>query len=72
MIIHFTVYKIGEEIAKMKPSKSPGCDEISIELIKHAPKTIHEQIAEIYNTMPETGETPREITWNFETFSKAK
>ena len=47
MIIHLSAYEIGEEIAKMKPSKSPGCDEISIELIKYSPKTIHEQIAEI-------------------------
>ena len=45
----------------MKLSKSPGCDEIPVELIKYAPKTIHEQIAGIYNTMTETGDTPRKI-----------
>ena len=46
----------------MKPSKSSGCDEIPIELIKYAPETIHEQAGEIYNTMVETSDTPREIT----------
>ena len=47
----------------MKSNKSPGCDEIPVELIKCAPETIYKQIAEIYNTMAETGVTPREITY---------
>ena len=33
-----------------------------VELTRYAPETIHEQIGEIYNTMVETGDTPREIT----------
>ena len=33
-----------------------------VELTRYAPETIHEQIGEIYNTLVETGDTPREIT----------
>ena len=50
-------------IAKMKPNKSPGYDEIPVELIKCAPETIYEQLVGIYNTMTETGDTPREIAY---------
>ena len=62
MAIPFTEDEIRKVIAKMKPNKSPGCDEIPVEIIKYTAKTIHEQIAEIYNTMAETGDTTREIT----------
>ena len=34
-------------IAKIKPKKSPGCDEIPVELIKYTPDRIHEQIGKI-------------------------
>ena len=40
-----------------------GCNEIPSELIKYTSNTIHEQITEIYSTMAETGNTPREITY---------
>ena len=59
----FTVDKIPKIIAKMQPKKSLGCDEIPFELTKYAPETINEQIAEINNTMVETGDTPKEITY---------
>ena len=59
----FTVDKIPKIIAKMQPKKSIGCDEIPSELTKYAPETINEQIAEINNTMVETGDTPKEITY---------
>ena len=63
MAILFTADEIQKVVAKMKPNKSPKCDEISIELIKYAPKPIDKQIVEIYNTMTETGDISREITY---------
>ena len=63
MAIPFTADEIPKIIVKMKPNKSPGCDEIPDELKKYAPETIHEQLAEIYKTMTETGNTSREITY---------
>ena len=48
MKIPFTANEIQKAIAKMKPNKSAGCDEIPIELIKYAPDKIHEQIAKKY------------------------
>ena len=50
MTISLTANEIRKAIAKMKPNKSPGCDEIPVELIKYAPDKIHEQMAKIYNT----------------------
>ena len=55
MTIPFTANEIRKEIAKMKPSKGPSCDEIPVELMKHAPDRIHEEIAKIYNNMAENG-----------------
>lgn len=66
MAISFNVDKNGKVIAIMKPNKSPGCDEILVELTKYASEAMHEQIAEIYNTMAGSSDTPIEITWNFE------
>ena len=37
MTILFTANEIRKAIAKMKPNKSSGCDEIPVELIKYAP-----------------------------------
>ena len=48
-------------IAKIKSNKRPGCGEISVKFIKYAPETIHEQMAKIYNTITETGDTLTEI-----------
>ena len=62
MAIPFTANEIRKAIAKMEPNKSPGCDEIPVELIKHAPDKIHEQIAKIYNNMAETVDIPKEVT----------
>ena len=50
MTISLTVNEIRKAIDKMKPNKTPGCDEIPVELIKYAPDKIHEQMAKIYNT----------------------
>ena len=62
MTILFTANGIRKAIAKMKPNKSPGYDEIPVELIKYPPDRIDKQIAKIYNNMAETGDIPKEVT----------
>ena len=57
MKIPFTANEIRKAIAKMKPNKSAGCDEIPVKLIKYVPDKIHEQIAKTDN-MAETGDVP--------------
>ena len=64
MTIPFTTSEIRKAIAKMKPNESPGCDEIPVKLIKYAPDRIHERIAKIYNNMAETGDIPKEVTYD--------
>ena len=64
MTIPFTGNEIRKVIPKMKPNKSPGCDEIPVELIEYAPDRIHQQIAKIYNNIAETGEIPKEVTYD--------
>ena len=71
MALLFTADEIQKVIAKMKPSKSPGCDEILVELIKYPPENIHQQIAEMYNIMTETGDTPGEIHTEFRNLFKS-
>ena len=63
MTIPFTANEIRKAIVQMKPNKSPGCDEIPVELIKYAPARIHEQIIKIYNNKVETGDIPKEVTY---------
>eukprot|EP00111_Clytia_hemisphaerica_P018801 TCONS_00055582-protein len=63
MLAPFTSVEIIKAVKKMKRNRSPGCDEIPIELIKFAPETIHQQIANIYNNIAETGNIPKEITY---------
>ena len=63
MTIPFTANEIRKAIVKLKPIKSPGCDEIPVKLIKYAPDRINEQIAKIYNNMAETGDIPKEVTY---------
>ena len=58
----FTTDEIKAAVRKLKNNKSPGKDGITSELIKHAPDEILTKIAEIYNTIAETGEHPNEIT----------
>ena len=63
MRILFTANQIRKAISKMKPKKSPGCDEIPFEVIKYAPDSIHEQIGKLYNSMAETGNIQKEVTY---------
>ena len=45
----------------MKMNKSPGCDEIPVELIMYAPDCVYESIAEIFNQIASDGDCPKEI-----------
>ena len=49
----FTAKEIKYTVKNLKNNKSPGKDDINIELIKHAPDTIHQSIVNIYNHMAE-------------------
>ena len=50
MTIHFTATEIKSAVKHLKNNKSPGNDEIPIELIKFAPDAIHDQIS-TYNIL---------------------
>ena len=58
----FTTDEVKSAVKTLKNNKSPGKDGITAELIKHSPDTLHQRIADIYNTIAETGEHPDEIT----------
>ena len=45
----------------MKMNKSPGCDEIPVELIMYAPDCVYESIAEIFNQIASDGGCTKEI-----------
>ena len=61
MTVPFTSDEIEKIVKKMKPNKSPGCDEVSVELIKYAPNEVHAHIAEIFNHLASEGDCPKEI-----------
>ena len=46
----------------MKNGKSPGIDEVNVELIKYATQEIYSKIADIYNSIASTGLHPKELT----------
>ena len=46
----------------LKDNKSPGMDQINVELIKYSPEVVYEKIADIYNNIAATGKHPNEIT----------
>ena len=62
MTIPFTSKEVQNAVKSLKNNKSPGNDEIIVELIKYAPTEIHEMIASIYNDMAGKGECPKEMT----------
>ena len=51
-----------KSIWTLKNNKSPGMDQINVELIKYSPEVVHEKIAAIYNNIATTGKHPNEIT----------
>ena len=57
-----TPNEIQKAVQKMKSNKSPGCDQISVELIKYAPPVVFTIIVDLYNKLAETGDCPKEIT----------
>ena len=46
---------------KLKNGKSPGPDNVELELIKYAPIELHKEIATIFNKVAETGEPVIEL-----------
>ena len=54
--------EIEKAAKKLKNGKSPGEDEITAELVKHAPEEAHEIIAEILNKSIESDDSPTEAT----------
>ena len=62
MRTHFTANEIGRTAQIMKSDKSPGCEEISHELIKYSPEIICKKIVNILNNIAETADTLREVT----------
>ena len=58
----FTANEVRKAAQKMKLNKSPGCDQVPVELIKYAPPIVFNIIADIYNKLAETGDCPNEIT----------
>ena len=62
MTIPFTPTEIKNAVQNLKNNKSPGNDEIPIELIKFAPAEVFDKISKIYNQVAITGEYPKELT----------
>lgn len=58
----FNTNEIKKAINKLKNNKSPGPDEIYAEQLKHAPDTLSNIIADLFNKMAETGAYPDEIS----------
>ena len=61
MRIPFTIAEVRKAVFKLKPGKSPGCDDIPVELIKYAPDEILQHITDIFNQIASNGECPTEI-----------
>ena len=57
----FTAGEVEKAVNSLKNNKSPGCDNIKAELIKHSPPVIHQGIANLLNHMAKSGEYPREV-----------
>lgn len=54
----FTVNEIRKAVTKMKSNKSPGCDELPVELIKYSSEPVYE--------------TKRNYAWSSETIAKTR
>ena len=62
MTIPFTTDEIKTAVRKMKNNKSPGIDNVNVELIKFSPDIVYQQMADIYNEISRTGNHPKELT----------
>ena len=57
----FSAEEVMKSTSKLKTNKSPGCDDIPIELIKNSPREIFQHIDDIYNNLASSGDCPAEI-----------
>ena len=57
----FTDEEIQKAAKKLKNGKITGPDEVELELIKYAPLSIHNEIADIFNNVTRTGEQVTEL-----------
>ena len=60
--IYINQTEIETAVKTLKNNKSPGNDDIIVELIKYAPTEVHNIIASIYNDVACKGDCPKEIT----------
>ena len=61
MKIPFTIAEVRKAVSKLKLGKSPGCDDIPVEIIKYAPDMILQHITDIFNQIASNSECPKEI-----------
>ena len=57
----FTSSEIRKAVWTLR-NKSPGLDQINVELIKYSPEVVYEKIADMYNNIAATRKHPNEIT----------
>ena len=58
----FTSSEIRKAVWTLKNNKSPGMDQINVELIKYSPEVVYEKIPAIYNNIAAIGKHPNEMT----------
>ena len=57
----FTAIEVIKAVHHMKKNKSPGKDQVSVELIKYAPIQVHQLTTDIYNEAATLGMHPAEL-----------
>ena len=62
MLTPFTSSQVRKAVWTLKNDKSPGMDQINVELIKYSLEVVYKKIADIYNNIAATGKHPNEIT----------
>ena len=76
MVTPFAADEITKAAKKLKNGKSPGPDNVELELIKYAPTELHKEIATIFNKVAETGEPVTELVlgllWPLQKLGKSK
>ena len=68
----FTSSEIRKLVWTLKSNKSPGMDQINVDLIKYSPEVVYEKITAIYNDIAATGKHPNEITHGILRSTKAR